>query len=152
MVIRGHADPTKALLDMIKGGMKKGIITRTGGNNNYKYYVNGKSLDLTQTKNVIRLVNTGAFDTSDHKAKETVQAALNLSLARAESVKKSLIGFAEMQSINLDASQLQPTGAGISEPVIPKPRNFAEATENMRVEFRIVRVPAEALNESDFAF
>ena len=152
IVIRGHADPTKALLDMIRGGMEKRMITRSGSQGKFRYYVNGKPLDLTQTKRVIELIKSGAFDTSTHKARDTVQAALNLSMARAESVKSSLIGFAKLQNVNLDASQLQPTGAGISEPVIPKPKNFDEALENMRVEFRIVRVPAEALNESDFAF
>ena len=49
-------------------------------------------------------------------------------------------------------TQIQPVGAGILEPVIPKPRSMAEAKENMRVEFRIVRVPAEAIKESDFDF
>jgi hypothetical protein len=38
------------------------------------------------------------------------------------------------------------------EPVIPKPRSLQDAKENMRVEFRIVRVPAEAIQESDFDF
>ena len=137
---------------MIKGGMKKGIITRSGRAGNFTYYINGKPLDLTKTDRVIELIGTGAFDHADHKPRETVQAALNLSLARAESVKQSLIDFAKVQNVNLNASQLQPTGAGISEPIIPKPRNFPEAKENMRVEFRIVRVPAETLNDSDFAF
>ena len=49
-------------------------------------------------------------------------------------------------------ARLQPIGAGIPEPLIPKPKNMEEAQENMRVEFRIVRVPAEAIQESDFDF
>jgi outer membrane protein OmpA-like peptidoglycan-associated protein len=81
-----------------------------------------------------------------------MQAALNLSHARAAAVKKSLVDFAEQQQVNLDVSQVQPVGAGIVEPVIPRPRSLNEAKENMRVEFRIVRVPAEALNETDFDF
>jgi outer membrane protein OmpA-like peptidoglycan-associated protein len=81
-----------------------------------------------------------------------MQAALNLSKKRADAVKKSLVAFAKQQNITLDESQLQPIGAGILEPVIPKPTNLDEAKENMRVEFRIVRVPAEAINESDFDF
>jgi outer membrane protein OmpA-like peptidoglycan-associated protein len=152
VVIRGHADPTKALIDMIKAGMEKGVIKRTGQSGNYRYFVQGKALDLTQTQTIIKLIESGAFETRNHKPRETVQAALNLSLARAEAVKKSLVSFATAQSVNLDAAQLQPTGAGISEPIIPKPSSFDEAQENMRVEFRIVRVPAEALQESEFDF
>ena len=38
------------------------------------------------------------------------------------------------------------------EPVIAKPRNISEARENMRVEFKIVKVPAEALESTDFDF
>jgi outer membrane protein OmpA-like peptidoglycan-associated protein len=81
-----------------------------------------------------------------------VRAALNLSLSRAEAVKQSLVDFAKQQNVNLVADQLQPTGAGISEPLIPKPKDFDEALQNMRVEFRIVRVPAETLQEADFSF
>ena len=152
VVIRGHADPTKALIDMIKGGMEKGIIKRTGQTGDYRYFINGKPLDLTQTQTVLKLIDSGAFDSPGNKPRETVQAALNLSLARAEAVKQSLISFAKTQKVNLDVTQLQPTGAGISEPVIPKPADFTQALENMRVEFRIVRVPAETLKESDFEF
>jgi len=43
-------------------------------------------------------------------------------------------------------------GAGISDPVIPRPVNNEQAAENRRVEFRIVRVPAEALTAEDFDF
>jgi hypothetical protein len=36
--------------------------------------------------------------------------------------------------------------------VIAKPKSPTEAKENMRVEFRIVRVEAEAITPSDFNF
>jgi outer membrane protein OmpA-like peptidoglycan-associated protein len=152
IVIRGHADPTKALIDMIKAGMEKGIVKRSGQEGNYRYFINGKPVELENTAEIIRLIESGAFETQNYKPRDTVKAARNLSQSRAEAVKQSLIEFAKQQSVNLDATQLQPTGAGISEPLIPKPANFQDALENMRVEFRIVRVPAEALNESDFAF
>jgi outer membrane protein OmpA-like peptidoglycan-associated protein len=152
VVIRGHADPTKALIDLIKAGMEKGLITRTGKEGDFRYYVEGKQLDLTQTQRVIKLIDTGRFEGRESKPRETVTAALNLSLSRAEAVKKSLVDFAKKQGVNLDTSQVQPAGAGIAEPIVARPTNMAQARENMRVEFRIVRVPAEALNESDFNF
>ena len=98
------------------------------------------------------MIKAGAFNGTPHKPRETMQAALNLSHARAQAVKKSIIEFAQSQGFNLDASQIQPVGMGITEPVIPKPQSMAQARENMRVEFRIVKVPAEAIKESDFDF
>ncbi len=53
--------------------------------------------------------------------------------------------FAKQQGVNVDLSQITPVGAGISEPVIAKPRSMEEAKENMRVEFRIVKVDAESI-------
>ena len=152
IVIRGHADPTKALLDMVKGGIEKKTIKRVGNRGNFKYFYRGKELKLTETATIIKLIETGAFDTRNYKSRQTVNAALGLSLGRAQAVKQSLIDFAKQQNVNLVEEQLQPTGAGISEPLIPKPANFNEALQNMRVEFRIVKVPAEALDESDFQF
>ena len=98
------------------------------------------------------LIRQGKFEGTEHKPRETMQAATNLSFARANAVKKSLVDFASKQGVNLDQSQMQPVGAGILEPIIPRPRSLAEAKENMRVEFRIVKVPAEAINEDAFAF
>ncbi|MCA9200273.1 MAG: hypothetical protein KDA87_22190 [Planctomycetales bacterium] len=152
VVIRGHADPTKALIEFIKSGMDQGLIKRTGQRDNYRYFLQGKPLDLNSTADVIKLIETGRFETKNAKPRETVQAAMNLSLDRAKTVKDELTKFAEQQKVNIDLSQIQPAGAGISEPIIPKPSSINEAKENMRVEFRIVRVPAEALNESDFDF
>jgi hypothetical protein len=52
----------------------------------------------------------------------------------------------------MDKSQIQPVGVGIREPFIAKPGNMDEAKQNMRVEFRLIRVEAEATTESDFDF
>ena len=81
-----------------------------------------------------------------------MQAALNLSRRRAEAVRDALIAYAKEENLLIDASQIQPVGVGIREPFIARPRNLAEARENMRVEFRLIRVDAEALSESDFDF
>ena len=132
--------------------MDKGVIKRSGQAGQYRYFLEGRPLDLTQTRRVVDLVKGGAFDGGQYRPRETMQAALNLSYSRADAVKNSLVAFASQQGVNLDVSQVQPVGAGIMEPVIPKPKNIGEAKENMRVEFRIVRIPAEAIKESDFDF
>ena len=152
VVIRGHSDPTKTLVDLVRAGMEKNIIKRSGRSPDYRYFIQGKPLNLEQTEQVVKLIATGAFEGKQYRPKQTAQAALNLSLARAQAVKDSLIAFAKQQRVNLDPSQLQPVGAGIADPIIPKPTNMNEARENMRVEFRVTRVPAESIQETDFDF
>lgn len=152
VVIRGHADPTKTLMDLVKAGTAKGLIQQNGTPGNYRYFMNGKPLDLSRTKEVVELIKAGALGGGSVDPMVTMQAALTLSLSRAEAVKKSLEKYASESGINVDLSQIVPLGAGIMEPVIPKPRNMDEAKENMRVEFRIVKVNPEALAPTDFNF
>ncbi len=152
VIIRGHADPTKTLVDMIKAGMAKGIVKRTGTRGNYKYFVNGKPLNLEATKDVSKLIEEGAFDGVRPSPRETMQAALNLSRARAEAVRDAIVAYAKRREYRLDAQQIQPVGVGVLEPLIAKPRNIEQAKQNMRVEFRLVKVPAEVAKSSDFDF
>ncbi len=156
VVIRGHSDPTKTLVNLIKSGMAKGILVRQGQRGNYHYFLKGrggnKELDLNQTDQIVQLIQTGAFEGGAESPQRTMQAALNLSMQRAESVVEAIKNYAREQKINVNLNQLQPVGAGISEPVISKPANIAQAKQNMRVEFRIVKVDPETLNESDFDF
>jgi ABC-type nitrate/sulfonate/bicarbonate transport system substrate-binding protein len=153
VVIRGHSDPTKTLVDLLKAGMDKGIITREGDKGNYSYKLNGKPLDLSQTKNIESLIKSGAFDGSKEASpRDTMEAAQSLSLARAEAVKKTLSEYAKSKNFNVDLSQIRPVGAGIAQPIVPRPRNIQDAEKNMRVEFRIVRVDAESLKPADFDY
>ena len=64
----------------------------------------------------------------------------------------SIIEFAKSKGVQLDKSQIQPVGVGIREPFVAKPANMEQAKQNMRVEFRVVRVPAEASKQADFDF
>lgn len=156
VVIRGHSDPTKTLVQLLKAGMEKGIIRRTGQQGAYRYFLNTQTgsheLDLGQTEELVKLIKSGAFEGSADSPLQTMQAALNLSHARAEQVKEAIVNYAEKKGVNVNLSQLQPVGAGISDPVVSKPTSMAEAKQNMRVEFRIVKVNPETLNESDFNF
>lgn len=153
VAIRGHADPTKTLLELVQAGIKKGVLKRSGSRGNYKYSLNGRPLDLDSTPDLIRLIGAGSFDgVKEFNPRETMQAALNLSRKRAETVLDSIIKYAQTKGITMDQSQVQPTGVGIREPFIAKPTNMDEARQNMRVEFRVIRVPAEATVESDFDF
>jgi ABC-type nitrate/sulfonate/bicarbonate transport system substrate-binding protein len=152
VVIRGHSDPTKTLIDLVQSGLEKGLLKQTGTAGNFRYFHKGKPLDLTNTPEVLQMIQAGAFSGGKSDPLATMQAAMNLSMKRAEAVRDALAKFAKSESVNLDLSQIVPVGAGVTEPLIAKPKNMEEARENMRVEFRIVRVDAEALAPSDFDF
>ncbi len=153
VAVRGHSDPTKILLEAVRAGMKKGSLKRTGSRGSYTYYLNGAVLDLKQVDKLAAAIQQGEFDgVAGLNPRETMQAALNLSRKRAEAVRGAILEYAKARSINMDQSQIQPVGVGITEPVIPKPASMAEAEKNMRVEFRLIRVNPEVMNESDFDF
>jgi len=153
VAVRGHADPTKTLLDLVKAGITKGILKQSGSPGNYSYSLQGRPLDLTATPELVKLIEAGAFDGAQgYNPRETMQAALNLSRSRAEAVLDSVVEYAKNKGLEIDRSQIQPAGVGIREPFIAKPGNMDEAKKNMRVEFRVVRVAAEAAQPSDFDF
>lgn len=160
VVVRGHADPTKTLTDFLKFGMSNGTITRDGKSGSYRYYLKGKPLDLTSTPSIVSMVTNGDFMVGDNDSRtaqasnpqETMQAALGLSQKRAEAVKLAIKAFAEREKLNIDLSQVKPSGVGIREPLIAKPTNLDEAKRNMRVEFRLVRVNSENIKPSDFDY
>jgi hypothetical protein len=153
IAIRGHSDPTKTLLDLVKAGMTKGVLKRSGTSGNYSYSLNGRPLDLSSTTALISLIESGAFDgVPEVNPRETMQSALNLSRSRADQVRDSITAYAKAQGLTLDKTQIQPVGVGVREPFIAKPANMEEAKQNMRVEFRILRVQAEASKPADFDF
>lgn len=153
VAIRGHADPTKTLLELVKAGMSKNILKQSGSKGSYRYSLNGRPLDLTQTEALVKHIEAGSFDgVAEHNPRQTMQAALNLSLRRAQAVRDSIIDYVKSKGLLFDKSQIQPVGVGVREPFIAKPASMDEARLNMRVEFRLIRVEAEAVSQSDFDF
>jgi ABC-type nitrate/sulfonate/bicarbonate transport system substrate-binding protein/outer membrane protein OmpA-like peptidoglycan-associated protein len=79
------------------------------------------------------------------------QSARNLSVNRAQSVRDSLIEYAQKNNFSMDASQFAVVGHGIAQPSTGicggdpcAPKTEEEWRSNMRVEFRIIQVEAEA--------
>lgn len=79
------------------------------------------------------------------------QAGKNLSLSRAVAVRDSVLGYARGKGITLDESQFAVVGHGIAKPKSGlcgsdpcPPKNEREWRDNMRVEFRLIQVEAEA--------
>lgn len=153
ILIRGHSDTNLVLAHLVRAGMKKGLIKRTGGPGNRQYFLNGKPLDLSATSTLTKLISQGAFDgDNEYNPRETMQAALSLSQTRAENVAKAVRAFAEQKGVTLDTTQLQPLGVGINDPLIARPTGPNDSLKNMRVEFSIIRVPAESVKPSDYDF
>ena len=154
IVIRGHSDTTLVLRDAVKAGLENGKLKRSGNKGDYKYFLDGRPLDLSDPKAMAEAIRSSeAFrPNGEFDPRKTMQAALNLSRERANAVRASLIQYAKTHGVRIDESQVQTQGVGIREPLIGRPRNPEEAGENMRVEFRLVRVSAEAIVQSDFDF
>jgi len=79
------------------------------------------------------------------------QSGRNLSLTRANSVRDSIIKYADSNSITLDRSQFAVIGHGISSPRSGicggdpcAPKTEKEWRDNMRVVFRLIQIEAEA--------
>jgi outer membrane protein OmpA-like peptidoglycan-associated protein len=153
VVIRGHADPSKTLYHLVKLGLKKGTLKVTGTGKDRKYFYNGKPLDITATREICALIDKGEFDGDNQWIpRQIMGAALRTSHTRANAVRDALVAFAKTKGVTLDVTQLHPQGVGISDPLVPKPASAAEAANNMRVEFRIIKVSGESLKESEFDF
>ena len=82
---------------------------------------------------------------------QTMQAAKNLSLTRANAVRDNLIEYAKAKGVKLDPAQFNAIGWGISKPANGMcgdspcpPQNEQEWLNNMRVEFSVINVEAEA--------
>ncbi|MEO0459475.1 MAG: ABC transporter substrate-binding protein [Myxococcota bacterium] len=154
IAVRGHSDPTKVLATLVKAGMQKGILKRSGSPGNWSYSVRGKPLELGQTSELVELVESGAFDGAGvaESPREIMQAARNLSLRRAQAVRESILSYAKKRKKKVDATQIQAQGVGIREPFVATPRSMADVRRNTRVEFRLVGVSPEAATASDFDY
>jgi ABC-type nitrate/sulfonate/bicarbonate transport system substrate-binding protein/outer membrane protein OmpA-like peptidoglycan-associated protein len=83
--------------------------------------------------------------------RQTIQSNKNLSYSRASKVMDSLIEYAKGKGITLDRSQFTAIGQGFSKPTSgvdssgePLPPKSKQAwLDNMRVEFRIIKIQAE---------
>lgn len=71
------------------------------------------------------------------------QAAKNLSLQRAQAVRKAYLDYCKSKGINVDESQFAATGVGAKTPKFPNPTTAEEWKSNRRVVFRVKAVETE---------
>lgn len=72
------------------------------------------------------------------------QAAKNLSYSRANAVRDTIVEYALSRGIYLDPGQFAIVGYGISKPTYSIPTTEDQWLANMRVEFKIIQIEAEA--------
>ena len=96
----------------------------------------------------LKLKKKGA---SEVELRRTRQSAKNLSLARAMAVRDAVIEYAAGKGVPLDPTQFAVVGQGIEAPKSGvcgadpcAPQNEQQWRDNMRVQFRIIQVEAEA--------
>lgn len=153
LAIRGHADPTMTLADVVRAGQECRVLEKRGSPGAWRYFLNGSELVLANAKAVAAAIESGRFDCSAvYRPRETFTAARTLSDARARAVRDSLVAFAKGRGGRTDLSQFQAQGVGIAEPLVPTPRSEADQAQNMRVEFALVRVSAELATPADFDY
>ncbi len=153
IAIGGHADPTLMLRYVVEAGMTKGILTRSGASGDYQYALNGEPFDLADPDAVHQAVKAGTFSGGvQNDPMRTLRALEQLSQDRAQAVKTAIVDYASGKGYRLENSQIQPAGVGAREPEVAKPSTQQEARQNMRVEFRLMKVPVEAINAGDFDF
>jgi hypothetical protein len=163
ILVRGKSDVSKTLFDTVVALREAGKIKESGNGNAKKYYfANGNELDLTQTTELVKLINETTFEgfprqisirgklVNVDSPKDDVNAMDLLSRKRAEGFRKAIIKRAADTHVNLDPSQIQITGVGIREPLIPRPKNPEEAIKNMIVQIQVRDVGGEALSSDLF--
>lgn len=154
IVIRGHADPTHMVANIIRAGIKAGVVQESGNASTGRtFFMEGRPLNLKSDRKIIKLATSpqfnGAYAEGDNP-RELASAAIEMTKQRADAVRDAYFLFAKKHSVTLDESQVQTDGVGFAEPLVVKASTPDEAGLNRRVEFALVRVSAEAVTQSDF--
>ena len=153
VVIRGHSDPTKTLQELVRAGLKKGFLKRTGSGKDYRYFLDNRPLDMNATPMLVELIKTGRFEGTELQTARD-DAGSTESVVRSgrgrQAITRGVCRATEGQSGRQPDAARRGGDSGTRDSQAHDA--WQEAKENMRVEFRIVRVPAEAIQQSDFDF
>jgi ABC-type nitrate/sulfonate/bicarbonate transport system substrate-binding protein len=152
VAVRGHSDNLALLQKFVEEGTKQGLLKKVSAG---KYTLkDGTELDLNDAKKVIETIqklNFGGVAAQDDP-KAMLKGLQELSEKRANTVRDTVIKFAKAKKINLDENQLKVAGVGVLEPAVATPRSEDDMAKNRRVEFRIIKVPLEAISAKDFNY
>lgn len=153
LVVEGHSDTNLVLANTVRAGLELGIIKKSNQGGKSKYYLNGKELDLKRVTLIKVLIEAGAFDKSNsYNPRRTMDAALTLSQRRADNALKTLKKVISSMGVTLSTDNAKAVGYGVLNPLIAKPSSPEESLQNMRVEFKVIKVGAESIQQSDYDY
>ena len=89
---------------------------------------------------VLKAQRDGKSDVEINMIKQNVK---NISLERAQAVRKAFLAYCTKKGVKIDQSQFVAVGLGVQFPKFPRPRNQNEWNENRRAVFRVKTVEAE---------
>jgi len=147
VAIRGHADPKLMADRFIQAATSKGIL-RDGK-------LNGKPFDAKDTKTILATINANPdLRYKDSLGEGTMPSAVQglqmLSDERAKNVRQAIIKYSGAHGLILEGSQLRHIGVGPTEPVDGFPQDDAGFQRNRRVQFMILKVPADKVASDEF--
>jgi ABC-type nitrate/sulfonate/bicarbonate transport system substrate-binding protein len=148
--IRGHADP-KLLVDrFVQAATTKGILKRSGGSVTY----DGKPFDYKNTGLMLDIINKNRdlrYNLSGSGSLVDAVAFLQkLSDDRATKVRQSIQSYSDSHGLIVDKSQLRIQGVGVREAIDGYPTTDAGSARNRRVDFMIIKVPADKVASDEF--
>ncbi len=154
VAIRGHADPGLFIQRFLDGATRRGLLKRSGFGENYTSK-DGKPFDLNNIKNVLDMIdqNPGLRYESAQGGgllRDAETSLEDLSQKRAETVRQSIVDYATKQGLVLDKSQIRFQGVGVKDPVFANPQSDMQNAKNRRVEFSIIKVPADKVQTDEF--
>ncbi len=148
--VRCHVDTYNIVVSVLRAGVSSGAIKKTGSKGNYRYFIDGKPLDMENAKQIAQMIHDPKFNKGAKQGQPTALAnqALQLSESRCRDAKKAFLAYAKTKGADVSRlrKQVVSQGVGIREPVVVLPRSEEEMADNRRTEFSIVRVKVEAEN------
>jgi outer membrane protein OmpA-like peptidoglycan-associated protein len=153
VAIRGHADPSLLVSLFLEGAKKDGLIT--GSDKDGYKLKDGKAFNPNDMKTIHEIIKANnlkaRFRNQQYDLKESVEALDKLSKDRAAAVRRAVLGYGRSRSLLLDQSQIREAGAGVREPAgAAHTQDPKEWAKNRRVEFSIIKVPADKVLTDEF--
>jgi ABC-type nitrate/sulfonate/bicarbonate transport system substrate-binding protein len=153
VAVRGHATPDALVKDFLDSATHQGVLRYDSATRAYAFAADDKTFDLNNIQNVLDTIakNPTLLDERGGRPLgESVQGLQKLSDERAQAVRDTIIKFAQGKGLVLDQSQMRSQGVGVREPIFAYPRTDEESAKNRRVEFSIIKVPADKVKNDEF--
>ena len=157
VAIRGHATPACLIDRFLDVGQEKRPAQVRRATGVYTFAADGKPLDLTNIKNVLDAIDKNpdlaihGRRRQDAPAERGGEGLQELSEERAKAVRDiDRQVTPSRKGLVLDESQMRSQGVGVKEPLYANPTADEQSAKNRRVEFSIIKVPADKVKTDEF--